>query len=190
MAWSPDKVISDNSSLFDELNESPFSHSQYSFHAANPNILYSTQRHAPGSSNANCASQYSVAQGGAVTSQLMGYSAPMLGQPTTISPQPVHAMQSPPQCIANIDTRVRSQGSRAYPRPHKAEASAEPFECKWKGCQSTKSFGRLNVLWRHIETQHLFPGAYKCHREGCGRSFNRKDNLGEHALRVHGERRV
>lgn len=71
-----------------------------------------------------------------------------------------------------------------------SRASAEPFQCKWKDCRSTQSFGRLNVLWRHIETQHLFPGAYKCHREGCGRSFNRKDNLGEHALRVHGERRV
>ncbi|OQD67726.1 hypothetical protein PENPOL_c003G02589 [Penicillium polonicum] len=174
MDWSPDKVISDNSSLFDErcwetgyldeLNESPFSHSQYSFHAANPNILHSTQGHAAGSSNATCTSQYSVTQGGVVTSQLMGYSTPMLGQPTSISPRPVHAMQSPPQCITNRDTRVRGQRSRAI--RHKAEASAEPFQCKWKDCRSTQSFGRLNVLWRHIETQHLFPGAYKCHREG------------------------
>ncbi|KAJ9481007.1 hypothetical protein VN97_g12503 [Penicillium thymicola] len=165
---------SDHSSLFDErcwetgyLDESPFSHSQYSFHAANPNILHSTQGHAVGSSNSNHTSEYSVAQGGAVTSQFMGYSTPMLGQPTPISPQPAHAMQSPPQCIANRDARVRSQRSRACPKPHKAEASTEPFQCKWKDCRSTQSFDRLNVLWRHIETQHLFPGAYKCHREGC-----------------------
>ncbi|KAJ5529593.1 hypothetical protein N7527_002986 [Penicillium freii] len=131
MPWSPDKVISDNSSLFDELcwetgyldelNESPFSHSQYSFHAANPNILHSTQGHPAGSSNANCTSQYSVAQSGVVTSQLMGYSTPMLRQPMYISPQSVHAMQSPPQCIPNRDTRVRGQRSRACPMRHKAE---------------------------------------------------------------------
>ncbi|KAJ5870398.1 hypothetical protein N7455_005339 [Penicillium solitum] len=203
MAWSPDETFSDNSCLFNErswetgyldelngLNERPFSYSQYSFHAANPSMLHSTQGHEAGASNVNCTSQYSVAQGGAVTSQFMGYSTPMPGQPTPISAQPAHAMQSPPQCIPNRDARVRNQRSRVCPMPHKAKASAEPFQCKWKDCRSTQSFGRLNVLWRHIETQHLFPGAYKCHREGCGRSFNRKDNLGEHALRVHGERKV
>ncbi|KAF7530223.1 hypothetical protein PCG10_003594 [Penicillium crustosum] len=134
MAWSPDETFSGNSCLFDErswetgylddlngLNEHPFSYSQYSFHAANPSMLHSTQGHAAGPGNVTCTSQYSVAQGGAVTSQLMGYGTPMLGQPTSISPQLAHAMQSPPQCIPNRAARVRNQRSRACPMPHKAE---------------------------------------------------------------------
>ncbi|CAI7594453.1 unnamed protein product [Penicillium palitans] len=132
MAGSLDETISDNSCLFNDqswetgyldelnLNERPFSYSQYSFHAANPSMLHSTQGHAAGASNANSTSQYSITQGGAATSQLMGYSTPMLGQPTPISPQPAHAVQTPPQRITNRDTRVRSQRSRVYPMPHKA----------------------------------------------------------------------
>lgn len=102
MAWSPDETFSDNSCLFNErawetgyldelngLNERPFSYSQYSFHAANPSMLHSTQGHEAGAINVNCTSQYSVAQGDAVTSQFMGYNTPMPGQPTPISAQPI-----------------------------------------------------------------------------------------------------
>ncbi|KAJ5373110.1 hypothetical protein N7517_005116 [Penicillium concentricum] len=123
-------AVSDNPSLFneryqeteylDEPSGSPFSYSQYSFLAANPNILHPTQGQA-GVSNAKYTSQYSIAEGTVGTSQPMAYTAPMLGQPPPLSPQPAHSMQSTPQCMPNHDTQARSQRSRAYPIPHKAD---------------------------------------------------------------------
>ncbi|KAJ5501182.1 hypothetical protein N7453_005999 [Penicillium expansum] len=193
MPWPSDEPVSDNSFLFNErcwetghlgdVNESPFPHSQYSFPATNQNMLHSTQGQAEGTRNDTFTSQYSIAGIIETTSQPMGYITPLLGQPTSLSGLHAHTMQSPPQRIPNRDTQVRKR-PRACPKAHKAETPTGPFKCGWNGCLSTKSFGRLNVLWRHIETQHLLPGAYKCHREGCGKSFNRKDNLGEHVLRV------
>ncbi|RAH73795.1 uncharacterized protein BO66DRAFT_388477 [Aspergillus aculeatinus CBS 121060] len=60
------------------------------------------------------------------------------------------------------------------------------FQCDWKGCDARPTFHRSADLWRHIKHLHLSPGSHVCLIDGCGRSFNRNDNLTEHALRVHG----
>ncbi|KAL5356397.1 hypothetical protein BJX96DRAFT_105859 [Aspergillus floccosus] len=59
------------------------------------------------------------------------------------------------------------------------------FRCQWKDCAYSGSFGRRTELRRHVETQHLAPSAYRCSERGCGRLFNRRDNLDEHLRRVH-----
>ncbi|KAJ5798460.1 uncharacterized protein N7503_007756 [Penicillium pulvis] len=60
---------------------------------------------------------------------------------------------------------------------------SEILKCHWKGCRYTGTFGRKAELKRHVETQHIFPKAYKCPK--CGRPCNRDDNLNGHLRRVH-----
>ena len=69
------------------------------------------------------------------------------------------------------------------------EPAAEPaplrFSCKWEGCQYPRPFGREAELVRHLKSVHIKPGAYICPDLGCGKPFNRKDNLDAHRQRVH-----
>ncbi|KAJ5502465.1 hypothetical protein N7463_005339 [Penicillium fimorum] len=108
MDWSPYKTVSDKLSLherrretrhLDELNESPFSYSQYSFLDANPSMLYPTQGQTEEARNAKHISQYSAQGGIAATTQFMGYNTntPMLGKPTPLSSQDAHTMHNTPQ---------------------------------------------------------------------------------------------
>ncbi|KAJ5963831.1 uncharacterized protein N7479_003707 [Penicillium vulpinum] len=86
MTWSLDETVSHDSSIvnercwetgyLDDLNESPFSHSQYSFLATNQNMPHPTQDQARSASNTKYTSQYSVAEGIAADIQLMGHSTP------------------------------------------------------------------------------------------------------------------
>ncbi|KAL4914425.1 hypothetical protein BDW62DRAFT_190313 [Aspergillus aurantiobrunneus] len=55
--------------------------------------------------------------------------------------------------------------------------------CEWKGCESTRKFKRPHDLERHVKTQHIFPGSYKCPE--CPKTFNRRDNCEEHRRRRH-----
>ncbi|KAJ5154536.1 uncharacterized protein N7500_009975 [Penicillium coprophilum] len=61
------------------------------------------------------------------------------------------------------------------------------FKCEWKGCRYDRLFSRKGVLMRHIETQHVTPGAFKCPDPGCGRAFNRRENLKAHRQTIHHE---
>lgn len=60
-----------------------------------------------------------------------------------------------------------------------------PFRCKWFECKSTCQFSSKTTLFRHLETQHLFPGSWECLNEDCDKKFDRKDNMEEHLRRVH-----
>ncbi|KAH8699079.1 hypothetical protein BGW36DRAFT_377256 [Talaromyces proteolyticus] len=58
------------------------------------------------------------------------------------------------------------------------------FQCEWKGCAYEGKFKHKRALMRHVESLHVSPGLYECHTAGCGRKYNRKDNLAEHQRRL------
>ncbi|EAU39310.1 predicted protein [Aspergillus terreus NIH2624] len=80
-------------------------------------------------------------------------------------------------------TGARARRSRRN-SASKSRSSTQRFRCDRNGCDYTGTFGRKAELMRHIESKHVNPGAHKCPAPGCGRVFNRKDNLEEH-MRVH-----
>ncbi|KAJ5780507.1 hypothetical protein N7457_005667 [Penicillium paradoxum] len=59
------------------------------------------------------------------------------------------------------------------------------FKCEWKGCTYDRLFSRKGVLRRHIETQHLNPGAFKC--PWCDHASSRRENLKAHRQAIHKE---
>ncbi|KAL2835421.1 hypothetical protein BJY01DRAFT_252658 [Aspergillus pseudoustus] len=61
------------------------------------------------------------------------------------------------------------------------------LKCEWHGCTYRGTFSRPGQLRRHVNTKHISPGSFVCPVTECGRSFNRKDNLGAHMQRVHPE---
>lgn len=60
-----------------------------------------------------------------------------------------------------------------------------PLVCEWRGCRYAGSFGNPNSLIRHVRATHVSPRSFLCPFQGCGRPFNRKDNLDAHILRSH-----
>jgi hypothetical protein len=65
---------------------------------------------------------------------------------------------------------------------HRADSK---LKCQWRGCPSTRSFGRVADLKRHVETFHIAPVNHRCVQRGCGRTFTRKDKLQEHVRKSH-----
>ncbi|KAJ0419559.1 hypothetical protein BJY00DRAFT_313942 [Aspergillus carlsbadensis] len=70
------------------------------------------------------------------------------------------------------------------------DANPKPFPqrvlvCEWRGCNYTGTFSRHAQLKRHVDTKHIYPGSFVCPVPGCGRAFNRKDNLGVHFRQFH-----
>ncbi|PYI09408.1 hypothetical protein BO78DRAFT_38564 [Aspergillus sclerotiicarbonarius CBS 121057] len=63
--------------------------------------------------------------------------------------------------------------------------ASHDLRCQWKDCTTRPTFNRWEDLSRHIKTIHVFPHSYVCPVIGCGRLFNRKDNLEEHMSRHH-----
>lgn len=59
------------------------------------------------------------------------------------------------------------------------------LRCEWRGCPSSRSFGRLADLKRHVETFHIARTTYRCAKEGCMRTFKRKDKFKEHIRKSH-----
>ncbi|KAJ5766882.1 uncharacterized protein N7511_004498 [Penicillium nucicola] len=59
------------------------------------------------------------------------------------------------------------------------------FRCDWVGCTYDRFFSRKGVLKRHIETQHVSPGAYEC--PSCDHTTSRKENLKAHRWSIHKE---
>ncbi|KAJ6085654.1 hypothetical protein N7499_005283 [Penicillium canescens] len=59
------------------------------------------------------------------------------------------------------------------------------FKCEWVGCTYDRFFSRKGVLMRHIETQHVSPGAFKC--PSCDHAASRKENLRAHRQSIHKE---
>lgn len=74
-------------------------------------------------------------------------------------------------------------------RQGSARSDPEVLRCQWKDCTYTRAFGRPKDLMRHIETQHVSPKAYKCWFPGCGKEYNRDDNLRVHLRKAHGSSR-
>ncbi|PWY95567.1 hypothetical protein BO94DRAFT_130073 [Aspergillus sclerotioniger CBS 115572] len=77
---------------------------------------------------------------------------------------------------------IRNQGSSN--RDQNRHQRLDSFRCGWSGCHYDRPFRRKVDLMRHIEGQHVSPSSYRC--AWCQRTFNRRDNLGEHRRRVHG----
>ncbi|RAH81976.1 hypothetical protein BO86DRAFT_389223 [Aspergillus japonicus CBS 114.51] len=98
----------------------------------------------------------------------------------------------PCQQLSSGQTLVPSRSRNTTPagpatkRRDRSASTARIFQCNWAGCDTRPTFNRPADLWRHIKHLHLSPGSHVCLIDGCGRSFNRNDNLTEHALRVHG----
>ncbi|KAL2835417.1 hypothetical protein BJY01DRAFT_223687 [Aspergillus pseudoustus] len=59
------------------------------------------------------------------------------------------------------------------------------FECKWRGCKSSRPFRRETDLIRHLRTIHISPAAFVCPEGSCGKPFGRRDHLMEHLKRRH-----
>jgi uncharacterized Zn-finger protein len=60
-----------------------------------------------------------------------------------------------------------------------------PLRCYWPACTYTGTFSKKGQLTRHVNTKHISPGSFECPQLGCGKAFDRKDNLGEHMRRIH-----
>ncbi|KAJ5357582.1 Zinc finger C2H2 [Penicillium brevicompactum] len=60
------------------------------------------------------------------------------------------------------------------------------YQCNFEGCTYDRLFSRKGVLKRHIQTQHLNPGGFKCPQ--CDHASSRKENMKAHRQAVHKER--
>ncbi|PYI19598.1 hypothetical protein BO99DRAFT_137642 [Aspergillus violaceofuscus CBS 115571] len=89
-----------------------------------------------------------------------------------------------------VSPRSKNAGrpDTAAERRNSTVSRTSTLQCDWRGCDTHPTFNRAADLWRHIKHLHLSPASHVCWIDGCGRSFNRPDNLTEHALRVHGYR--
>lgn len=114
--------------------------------------------------------------------------------------QPTHHQAVHPPPLTAFDTRSSQEQTwghylavsieeKSEDRQGSAVPGKETLKCRWKDCQYTGTFGRKTDLMRHLETQHVSTKAYKCSFPGCGRRFNRDDNLQGHLRKVHGHYR-
>jgi len=126
------------------------------------------------------------------------------GQPTTFSPT-LLAKQKPCDLCPQICPSSSSLNK------HILTAHTRPFTCTFAsyGCPAT--FGSKNEYKRHVSSQHLRPGVYRCDIGGCipqprtqrrksssassfsnegaaqvYNEFNRKDLFTQHVRRMHG----
>ncbi|OJJ29861.1 hypothetical protein ASPWEDRAFT_188278 [Aspergillus wentii DTO 134E9] len=84
----------------------------------------------------------------------------------------------------NIESEQQESAEQLQPEQH-----PDGYKCRWEGCRYKRNFRRCIELDRHVRTIHIFPRSYHCNVDRCTRSFNRKDNLKEHKIRVHKLRR-
>ncbi|KAJ5357581.1 hypothetical protein N7541_004739, partial [Penicillium brevicompactum] len=101
--------------------------------------------------------------------------------PITWIPQASYSCDASSEFIQANDTR----GHLQLPGPSR-RSRRNHFQCLWRGCNYPGVFSRKGVLMRHIETQHVDPHSFDCHK--CDRTFSRKDNMMEHIGRVHKKR--
>jgi hypothetical protein len=71
------------------------------------------------------------------------------------------------------------------PINHRRNKNYRPFLCEWRNCSNTTGFDRVECLRRHVLTQHVERGSFKCNYAHCNKAFNRKDNLRSHVQLVH-----
>ncbi|CAG8400106.1 unnamed protein product [Penicillium salamii] len=61
------------------------------------------------------------------------------------------------------------------------------YRCEYEGCTYDRFFSRKGVLKRHIQTQHLYPRAFKCPHPPCEHASSRRENMKAHRQSVHKE---
>ncbi|KIX98913.1 uncharacterized protein Z520_05374 [Fonsecaea multimorphosa CBS 102226] len=101
-----------------------------------------------------------------------------------------------PACGASHNGNSRSKNKKKPPAVKKNESDAKHFPCAFHhyGCYAT--FGNKNEWKRHVSSQHLQLGYYRCDMGACSpetarnqhrgfNDFNRKDLFTQHCRRMH-----
>ncbi|KAJ5483295.1 hypothetical protein N7530_002541 [Penicillium desertorum] len=91
-----------------------------------------------------------------------------------------------PAVISRGRNNTRSSARRRQISGSSSHSHDDPqFQCKWKGCGYRGTFKRESSLVRHIRKIHISPLAHPCPVQGCGKVFNRADNLAQHTRSNH-----
>ncbi|KAB8264686.1 hypothetical protein BDV32DRAFT_117399 [Aspergillus pseudonomiae] len=94
--------------------------------------------------------------------------------------------EQPSEQLANSQATANARGARTPRRsPQPRDNGTALFQCGWKDCTYDGTFGREAELIRHVKLLHVSPRSYECRMPGCGRVFNRRDNLFDHRRRAH-----
>jgi hypothetical protein len=89
------------------------------------------------------------------------------------------------------NSNVRAKSKRKPPVTKKADSDSKSFPCAFHhfGCCAT--FANKNEWKRHVSSQHLQLGYYRCDMDSCAdhqkgfNDFNRKDLFTQHCRRMH-----
>ncbi|PYH90955.1 hypothetical protein BO71DRAFT_62639 [Aspergillus ellipticus CBS 707.79] len=98
----------------------------------------------------------------------------------------------PPQ-YREMSSALSHSATTSFPRQETTPGSVRgtvgrgPY-CMWQGCTYGRPFRRIDDLMRHIRSTHVCRQSLQCF--ACGKSFNRKDNLTDHRMRIHPELRT
>ncbi|KNG91508.1 hypothetical protein ANOM_000048 [Aspergillus nomiae NRRL 13137] len=94
--------------------------------------------------------------------------------------------EQPSEQLANPRAAANARTARTPRRSLQPGGNGSTlFRCGWKDCTYDGTFGREAELMRHVKLLHVSPRSYECRMLGCGRVFNRRDNLLDHRRRAH-----
>ncbi|KAJ7613172.1 hypothetical protein FB45DRAFT_672433, partial [Roridomyces roridus] len=79
-----------------------------------------------------------------------------------------------------VSNLIKNSRGRRVPAPEEAGAEHRTFMCTVEGCGAWGAFEGVYIRMRNVSSLPPHP----CPYEGCGKTFNRRDNLVEHA-RLH-----